>query len=300
MNHTLLWIHLIYLVLPPASQASPVNIQDQRDADPGKLKPVYVLYVESEPDSESTAIDRLHGKRTRDHILILINDNPILFFSWGSTFKQINHYLKPGRNMISVKGNLSKAIWLEIGLNERIKENGSMQQKQTAALLDEIVEPDAQKSEWRKDFEVDITYTLPIYDKENLLPKDRSCSKEQVLAFLKKLHGHLGQHETEELRKIGLESGSAVWRKTAYGETEEEYAQLMNSVLEFNRQTEYPAFDANSINLIFGPNVVMAYSGFVEEGLNSAYIWPLYYNNEESYSPPHILACINEKWVIWE
>lgn len=271
----------------------------ERLADSNRQIPVYVLSIESDGDSESVS-SRLEGDRMRDHILILINDNPVSFFSWGSKFKEINQYLKPGQNTISITGDLSRQFWIEVGLYERTEINGSVQQKQTATLLEELIEPQAQEGQWEKDFTADIAYTLPIFESENLISQDPNDAKEQILTYLKNLHDTLGKHDAAEIKRLSLESGSVLWQKMVYGQTEKEIDELVKVSLKLLQKQEYPALDADSIHLIFGPNLVMAYAGFEEEGLNSAYLWPVFWEKQKINMPPHILACINGRWVIWE
>lgn len=268
--------------------------KEQVSSDPNQSAiPLYTLFIESEPDMVDISTP-VQTHQTSDQVLILVDDNPIGFFSRGTKLMQINQYLKPGRNTLSLKGKHHCRLWFEITLSYRQDENKSFQQDSEKVVLDEMIDSHSEVYQWQKSFEAGISYTLPIFKEGNEIPAKDDRRKE-VLKFLCELHDNYRNHDFPKLKQQNL---SLIWQDMAYNRSEAEIKELTKAGIEFLKQTEYLPFDESSIKLEFGTNLVLAYTGF-EGPLNSAYLWPVLWNNQELNSPPLVLAYIG-KWVVWE
>lgn len=264
------------------------------DPNESTKMPVYNLEIAS--SKEISLSDKSESVNPPDPVIVFINDNPIMFFSWGTKIKQINQYLKPGTNTVAVKGKKEQEIKIEIKLFEKNKnKEGFAYQNLVGTVLEKSITTDTKPHQWEGNFIADIGYRLPIFENKGSV---KDITKKEIMVLLKDLHDKYKNHKLTELKKMSMQ-GYGFGAVTAYGQSKEKTDEFIDSALKSMKKKEFLPVDESRVNLIYGKDLVLVYAGF-EGPFNDAYLWEIIQNKQKFYSPPLIITKINDKLIFWE
>ncbi len=232
-------------------------------------------------------------------VLILINDNPLRFyFGAGGTTDTLNLNLKPGKNTIILEGHFDVPLYVQIQKMKQV--NGSLETEKVI-LDNEIKSLDKQ---WEKEFDVDITYTLPIFEANNLIPGDKENDKKEILKIICELYQSFLKRDSEELDKLFEKYSDIKWFATAYGISGKQIKELQDAgkqVIDsyMTEDMKIQELDPNSVKFIFGRNYVTAYIDF--HGISKMpYLFSFINKDKKTiYHPSIDFAYINNRWFIW-
>jgi len=253
----------------------------------------YVLIIETPGPYEYTEMQAVSDRKAAENqILILLNHNPIAFYSTGSSIIQINQYLKPGANRLTLRGRWKDTVRVEIDVmrNEEVK----------SRALERMVPPTEKGQQWLAEFDADIHYELPIFAVGNRIPPDKDTVRKELLVFLKRSHEILALRRIDEVLEL-TRQGMDVWKRLAYGVSEkalQEGHELHVTFLSAKENVIDP-FDANSLCLEVGKNLVMAYTGF-HGRFNSPHVFTYTANEQKIYTGQVLLAYLEKHWVWWD
>jgi len=252
---------------------------------------IYVGTSDDEFNNDRSAVAT--GNGIVGEVVILINSNPISFFSGYGDMIQINHWLRMGENTLSFRGQSSEDIYFKIVSTD--KDGGNFQ-----VLSKGFIQ--SGKIESNNIFDPNVNYFLPIFDSSlsSFTKDDIKSQVQKEIALLNKL---IREKQQEGL--VGkLFEGPAIWHKKAYDVN-------WCNVSEFYKKNIKKQFidssiadiglDLNDLHVRLGENIAFVYSGIDNDGRRQkAYLFKMGDVNNPVYIPPVKYFKLNEKWCIWQ
>ena len=285
----LIWvISLVALIVPPAYGQSEDKVKD----DPV----VYMALLGTDKSVYEKDGAFAGGKDVGGRVLILVNDNPIDFYYSGASMFSLNHWIRPGENKLAVKGVHSKTLYVKIA---KLK---GFDYQDAPVVFKKAFPPSEKDSSVPAMFKADVPYNLPIYGEGNVIPKDQSQIKRELLAILKRVYKGLAEHEPSTAVSVLLE-GWCIWDPIANNSSKEnakKFADFCNQQFSDKNKVFEPV-NWDSLKFVFGPRLVMVYAGFAEADVfKTPYLFRFRKEEQLNSVPPMRFARISGRWVVWE
>ena len=244
-----------------------------------KSVPIYLLSINIDRNKKVQSEE----KRTSNTI-IFINDNPVTIYSNGSVMLQINQWLKPGKNSISLKGDTAFSLLLNL-----IETQGK---EQKTILLKE--EKSADNKNIKVWFDSKVTKKLPIFQANNKIPTETK----NLIPFLKNYFELLNKEKYTEFVNVQLE-GILIWQPMAYNAPLDPNKIKQGLVKQYKtNKLKIPDLDWKSIHIIKGKSTVLIYQKMSK--YNSPMLCTAKMGEREITIPALQLAYISNHWIIWK
>ena len=239
------------------------------------------------------------GEDVGGEVLVLVNGNPIDFYSSGGSIIPLNHWIRPRNNELTIKGAHSKPLYVKIA-----KSKG----QDVTVILKREFPPAEEESSSGVEFKIDISYKLSIYAEGNVIPDDKAQVKRKLLGILQRVHKGMAEHDAANVVPIVTE-GMNDWRPAAYNMEKEQVNKFVAFLNQYfgDKGKVFEAVDWDSLKFVFGTRIVMVYTGFDmvntgfdETGLKEPYLFRFKKGEMLNRVPPMQFARISGKWVVWE
>jgi hypothetical protein len=259
-----------------------------------KEKEIYVIAVGTNgSDFENNSGISASGDGITGNAIIYINGNPIMGYSAGGTLKQINQYIRNGKNSLQIKGASDKSLFVKIGIMQGREFKKVVTKK-------EFKPNDISKSAILPFF-VNIDYVLPIFDKKNNIPKN--VAAKSFYPLFQQLKKNLDNAKYDKVAEMFL-SQRENWSIKAYGQDQKQFEAIKKQAIEFYRQNKltYMPPEVNKIKILKGESILLVYSGVNEDSyFKSKTLGEFVMNGSKRTPAPAMrLAFIEGKWCIWE
>ncbi len=258
------------------------------DEKPG----LYWLGMGEDKPSRKSGLASSEGEMVE--VLVFINGNPVTFHSGGLLLQQVNQYLKPGSNEISIKRKKKQKLYLRLRLQPDQKRPNEWEQVGSWVIP-------AEELEFTCDFEADISYKMPIFKENNRIGEDKEAVKEQLRDVLAEWHKLLREHGGTAYVKEVME-GYQIWASTAYGAKPEHTEKVKKSFekLYSSEEPEWCPLDTRLLKFKFGEQLVLVYQRRDKENEGKAFGFAYEKDGEKKFTYPMLFARIHGDWVAWK
>ncbi len=285
----LIWIISLAALIAPSGYG---QSEDKAKEDPV----VYMAILGTDKSFYEKSGAFAGGGDVGGRVLILVNDNPIEFYCSGASIFYLNHWIRSGENKLTVKGPHSRTLYVKIAMLK------GFDYQAAPVIFKKAFPPSEKDSPVAAVFKADVSYKLPIYAKGNVIPKDQSQVKRELLEILKRVYKGLAEHKPSTVMPVLME-GRYVWDPIAYNNSKEKvkkFAEFCNQHFA-DKNRVFEAVDWDSLKFVFGPQLVMVYTGFDEKDVFKEPYLFRFREEEELNSVQKIrFARISGKWVVWE
>jgi hypothetical protein len=237
-------------------------------------------------------------------VAIYINNNPMKIMTNGGTLAYLTYYIKPGENIISLKGSASENIYLKIVEMSKPEMNKPMVVKKVF-LADKI--PPESINDYSKTITFDTVYTPHFF--RGLAPKKDNENRMNIKSVVNTLYRDLSAQNKRAFFKVAAEG--AILR--SQGSTKSKSVkQLKDSIyfFYFTRELDkYDAFNESDLQIVWGDRTVLVFCGLHETKIfdkSPPFIDPYLFTFKQKDSkfegiiPPVALAYVKNRWLVWD
>jgi hypothetical protein len=264
----------------------------------------YMVIGNVEMNLENKGDIKVGGGYWGGSVTIYINNNPMKIMTNGGTLTYLTYYIKPGENIISLKGSASKNIYLKIVEMSKPEMNKPMVVKKVF-VADKI--PPESINGYSKTITFDTVYTPSFF--EGLAPKKDDKNRMDIESAVNTLYRDLSMQNKSAFFKVAAEG--AILRNQ--GSTRSKSVkQLKDSIYFFYFAREldkYNAFNDSELQIVWGDRTVLVFCGYHETKIfdeSPPLIDPYLFTFKQKDSkfegiiPPVALAYINNRWLVWD
>ena len=265
-------------------------------------KPIYILSIGSFDEEYSLEMRAVGTEGVGGRVVIRINDNPVVIHSASVKTMQINHFLRPGNNVITVEGAHEKKLAIDLGVL------GIDSEKLDSVLYHVFPEVSEENNTTGIEFQAEIDALWSFYLPENKIV-DSAETRKSLEDFIAEIHSLMQQHDAEVLTSICF-AGMREWQPAGYGVTGSELSKLIEKGRVFYSNPDsydLGSLDISKIKMIFGPNMIYVYGGVETEIFEETneiigehtYLFKVDINGKEKELPHLQIVRTDGKWSIW-
>ena len=284
----LIFYVFISLVMVSTNCDSAKHIETASDATRFRLI-VSKMYMDPNNDNDI----KLGGGGWGGDVIIRINENPIKINSYGGVLFEITHWVKPGENVLSFSGSMSKNLYFKIfSIGEELRV------KKTIAAG--FVKPE-EINRYEKEFSIVSQYTPAFYRSEAI--KKESRYELQLVAKIKKLHDMLADHDEDSFVQM-MSGGANIWSKKIGASKQIKIKEKeMRETFFKHSNAKVEDLKLSELKIIWGNQSVLVYEGFDQpnSNLRDPYLFKVVMpDGKINYISPICLVFLNDKWIVWD
>lgn len=294
------WHHLRLILIPSLLIGSVVAVSGCAEAHPSPLKVMVALGTDDRDFGRDEVISAF-AETFDEPFMVLINGNPRAVNRHGGLLMEVNQWLQPGRNTLTVRGPRSDTLYLEIATHQHDRVRQILKRKK--------IEPD-DREQVTVEFEIGPKQELPDHPLPRILhphrqiPEDdqrRQRAPKELARWMEQLDEALQQREGEKVARKLL-AGQLEWSPKYYKTSQSRIESLLeHTARRFSSETfKADPIDIDSLRFEFGSGVVMVYRDFDDERPYRPYLTRAEIDGEPNLLPPLLMAPADDGWLVWQ
>ena len=290
------------LLLPALLAFTTAPMAGCAEAHPSPLKVLVAIGTQpgaQEGDFERDDVISAAGAKLDEPLLILINGNPRAHHRHGGTMLEINHWLQPGPNTITIRGRRSHPLHVKLGTHQHDRVRQIWVRKK--------IEVD-DRDEVTLEFEVGpqqemADHPLPrtFYPHHQIDRSDKDRLRRELTDWVMDFDRLLQQRDGERVARMVM-AGQADWSPRFYDTSARRIQTVHDHVAaRFGSETtRFTPIDPDSLRFEFGPGVVMVYAGFAQASPYQAVLTEAELDGEQTWLDALFLAPDDDGWMVWQ
>lgn len=253
---------------------------------------IYNLFIGTDGKSfESNSLAIASGTDIDGDIFIYLNGNPISYYGGYGATLQINQWLVPQKNSITIKGLSTKDLFIKVAAFDHKRDNFEVIFKK------HIKSGKINTSDY---FHTDIDFKLPLFN--SLIPNKRDQVEIEIIEKIKEIKNKIDKKQKDQIVHQLL-VGASLWQPMAYKVNWSNNKKMFEDMVIdqfFNSDRNIFDFDDREIKVVYGKNCVYVYSGVTKESAPEAYFFKINNNGKTEYVPAVKFFKYRDKWEIWQ
>ena len=294
------WHHLRLILIPALLIGSVALMSGCAEAHPSPLKVMVALGTDDRDFGRDEVISAF-ADTFDEPFMVLINDNPRAVNRHGGLLMEVNQWLQPGRNTLTIRGPRSETLYLEVATHQHDRVRQVLKRKE--------IEPD-DREEVTVEFEIGPEQEVPDHPLPHILhphrqipqgEQQRQRAEQELTKWLEQLDEALQQRQGEEVARKLL-AGQIQWSPRYYKTSERRMKSLLeHTAKRFSSETFVAEpIDIDALRFEFGAGVVMVYRGFDDERPYRPYLTRAEIDGEANLLPPLLMAPTGDGWMVWQ
>lgn len=251
------------------------------------------------------------GEDIGGRVVMRINGNPVGFLSTGGLLIEVNQYLRPGENELTLEGESKKPVHVKIG---RMRDHKLEQVvgKRSFSPTDLLAGTSGAKAMPK----AALVFKAEVSENPLLMgggsgeatprasPKaslSERAREELAAGQVGKIHAAMKAGKTKEAVGLLLQ-GRELWQVKMYGQSQAELADLRESMAQGLGAIgpRVRPLESAGLKFIHGPQVTLVYAGFAEQAGQGGYLLTAETDDGVVSMPPLRIAFIKGQALVWE